>query len=682
MKIKTIEIKNFRLIEDGSLNLEDDITLIVGKNNSGKTSLVDIFFELLERATTRFQLTDFSSNSFAKFTNAYQKFQEYIKSKKDKEDEKVQIEKRKLIGEALPSINLNILIEYNKGNKDSKGDNLENLREFITDLDENQNSAWICIEYGCTNELKLFESYELENQKTPIEIIDFMRDRLPTFYVTKYYAGNKEKETYNREIIESPLNKITSVFLTRTVSAQRYFVTKSGSENVSSNPNTLAGGFSNYYDNTNKDVEPVDKIKTLLKSTESDLEKEYNTLFKNILTDIKEFGAETPTKIPDVELLSRFDTEGVLKNNIKYFYKKEGILLPEKNNGLGYNNLIQMVLGFASFFEEFKNKIPQSDFLILFIEEPEAYMHPQMQQLFVRHITDYITKRGIQVQVIITSHSSHIIAESGVNENNGFDRIRYFDITTDNLIIKDFSELIIDGDDETRKKTIKFLKQYLQTQKCDLFFADYAMIVEGITEKILLPFMINKSVPELNKKYISIIEVGGAYAHKFKEFLEFLNVPTLIITDIDSIDISERRSACMVQQCNSYETSNQSIIKLVGKKKIKDLLNLKEESKIKNNIRVAYQTSDIESGKCGRSLEEAFLLKNISIFIKSNELNASKDFFESIKTEDFLSDSYNQTAELLSKISKSDFAFDIMLMDKWDTPNYIKNGLEWLSKQS
>ncbi|MCK4922167.1 MAG: AAA family ATPase, partial [Bacteroidales bacterium] len=622
MKIKTIEIKNFRLIEDGSLNLEDDITLIVGKNNSGKTSLVDFFFELLERAITRFQLTDFSSNSFVRFQDAYLRFQEYIKSQNDKEDEKIQLEKRKLIRESLPSINLNILIEYDKGSKENKGDNLENLREFITDLDENKNSAWICIEYGCTNELRLFESYEIENKKNPADIIDFMRDRLPAYYETKYYAGNKEKETYNREIVESPLNKITNVFLTRTVSAQRYFVTKSSEDTTSSNPNTLAGGFSNYYDNTNKDVEPVDKIKTLLKSTESDLEKEYNTLFKEILTDIKDFGAETPTKIPDVELLSKFDTEGVLKNNIKYFYKKKGVLLPEKNNGLGYNNLIQMVLAFASFFEEFKNKIPQSDFLLLFVEEPEAYMHPQMQQLFVRHITEYINKSGIQAQVIITSHSSHVIAESGVNENNGFDRIRYFDITTEQLIIKDFSELVIEGDDETRKKTIKFLKQYLQTQKCDLFFADYAMVVEGITEKVLLPFMINKSVPELNKKYISIIEVGGAYAHKFKELLEFLNVPTLIITDIDSIDISARRSACMVQVGLNFETSNQSIIKLLGKRKIEDLLVLKEESKIKSNIRVAYQISEVKGDKCGRSLEEAFLLKNISSFIGSDELNA------------------------------------------------------------
>ena len=36
MKIKNISIKNFRLLEDISVNLEDDITLIIGKNNTGK----------------------------------------------------------------------------------------------------------------------------------------------------------------------------------------------------------------------------------------------------------------------------------------------------------------------------------------------------------------------------------------------------------------------------------------------------------------------------------------------------------------------------------------------------------------------------------------------------------------------------------------------------------------------
>ena len=42
MKIRDIAIKNFRLLEDVKLNIEEDITLIVGKNNTGKTSLFEV----------------------------------------------------------------------------------------------------------------------------------------------------------------------------------------------------------------------------------------------------------------------------------------------------------------------------------------------------------------------------------------------------------------------------------------------------------------------------------------------------------------------------------------------------------------------------------------------------------------------------------------------------------------
>ena len=77
---------------------------------------------------------------------------------------------------------------------------------------------------------------------------------------------------------------------------------------------------------------------------------------------------------------------------------------------------------------------------------------------------------------------------------------------------------------KSNPETFRFLKQYLNLHKCDIFFSDKFIMVEGITEKMLLPLMINKIAPDLNKMYISILEVGGAYTHKFKELLNFIKV--------------------------------------------------------------------------------------------------------------------------------------------------------------
>ena len=57
------------------------------------------------------------------------------------------------------------------------------------------------------------------------------------------------------------------------------------------------------------------------------------------------------------------------------------------------------------------------------------------------------------------------------------------------------------------------------------------ILVEGLTERLLLPEMIRRSGGDLKHEYVSVITVGGAYALKFRELLEFLAVKTLIVTD-------------------------------------------------------------------------------------------------------------------------------------------------------
>ena len=47
MKLKKIKIENFRLLKDFELNLKDDLSLIIGKNNCGKTSILVILNKIL-----------------------------------------------------------------------------------------------------------------------------------------------------------------------------------------------------------------------------------------------------------------------------------------------------------------------------------------------------------------------------------------------------------------------------------------------------------------------------------------------------------------------------------------------------------------------------------------------------------------------------------------------------------
>ena len=126
MKIENIAISNFRLLKTTSLSLQEKTTVIVGRNNSGKTSLTEIFRRFSKR--DRFKLEDFSLSSLPNFSEA-------LKAKLAKE-------KDSIIREILPSIDMTLTVNYSE-NIDDYGV----LSNFIIDLDENQTNTQIKISY-------------------------------------------------------------------------------------------------------------------------------------------------------------------------------------------------------------------------------------------------------------------------------------------------------------------------------------------------------------------------------------------------------------------------------------------------------------------------------------------------------------------------------------------------------
>jgi predicted ATP-dependent endonuclease of OLD family len=107
---------------------------------------------------------------------------------------------------------------------------------------------------------------------------------------------------------------------------------------------------------------------------------------------------------------------------------------------------------------------------------------------------------------------------------------------------------------------VSFLHQYLTLTKCDLFFADKAVLVEGTTESLLVPKIARQircdtGSAQLASQYMAVLEIGGAYAHKFFALLDFLELPALIVTDIDSVGTDKK--ACTVEE--GVHTSNSCI---------------------------------------------------------------------------------------------------------------------------
>jgi len=378
-----------------------------------------------------------------------------------------------------------------------------------------------------------------------------------------------------------------------------------------------------------------------------------------------------------------------------------------------------------------------------------------MQYIFIKNIKDLLEEgkkieginRTINLQTLMTTHSSHIVAESNFND------IKYFAKNIDgdgyNTISKNLRELeiIYQKEDGKANNRFKFLKQYLTLNRSEVFFADKIILIEGDTERILLPAMIKKLDQEndyetpLLSQNISIIEVGN-YSEIYAEFIRFIDTKTLIITDVDTekycdaIDkdgntkrdkagqVIQLLSACRVSE--GTHTSNSSL-KYYLKEKLKaetDTNTQKEiltklyiqDKIIKYNDTVLTNTEWIadENGRVlivyqikqtnsegisynARSFEDAFFHINKKFFtdLGGASIDDNKKLcvekFQGLKKVDRLfddtQDSYILAKECVNK--KPSLAMDILLNSEniagkdfanWETPAYIKEGLEWLQK--
>ncbi|MBN3768913.1 AAA family ATPase [Burkholderia sp. Se-20378] len=402
--------------------------------------------------------------------------------------------------------------------------------------------------------------------------------------------------------------------------------------------------------------------------------------------------------------------------------------LPDTYNGLGFKNLIYMVVEILDLHARWvADKEQRAPLHLIFIEEPEAHLHVQLQQVFIRNVLELVkasTEDGsaFQSQLVVTTHSSHILYE------RGFKPIRYFRRQTlpdgQSTKVLNLSAFYDQNPDER-----EFLQRYLKLTHCDLFFADAAILVEGNVERLLLPVMIEKEADSLRSACLSILEVGGAFGHRFKSLIEFLGLITLVITDLDSVSVAavaaapgeanaeaadeeddgtefevpndmpgqpavkKSGSACLPSDPGAL-TSNQTLIQwLPAKQTVAELLAATEDEKMKRaeggkgpQVRVAYQVpTDVtwngtNVNLCGRTLEEAFGLENAAWCQDVAQRHLGLKLKSAPVTPDALAEGLHKRVGGKS-FDKTKFALGVLteLPSNWTVPLYIRQGLHWLS---
>lgn len=726
MKIVFVEIQNFRKLKVCCIEIAEQETIFVGANNSGKTSAMDALILFLKKnrrknfATTDFTLSNWSSidKLGAQWTAASDEEESDLTLKSWlpflpaidiwlKADEKdihrvVQLlptldwSPEELLGVRLVFAPKNVEQLYKDFRKSYK---LARAAEDASSKKESSLSLW-------PNSLREFLDQKLHNH---FEVKSYILDPAQCHVPEKGMAKPQSLPADSDPLEKEPFD---GLFKIDVISAQRGFSDPKTEDDSHSGFASLSTQLRQYFvkhlDPSNMpdpgDVEALEAIE----EAKTIFDKKLTTSFQPAIGELE--GLNYPGfSDPRISLTSKISPVDSLDHKTAVQFNLPGadaLSLPEKYNGLGYQNLISMVFSLIRFRDEWmrvgkaaKNQDAESAAIeplhLVLIEEPEAHLHVQVQQVFIKKA--YKVLRGhaaledssFSTQLIVSTHSSNLAHESN------FTCLRYFrrepatkqgEIPTATVV--NLSKTFGDEDE-----TSKFATRYLRTTHCDLFFADAAILLEGTAERMLVPHFIRTKFPKLDQSYISLLEIGGAHAHRLKPLLETLGILSLIVTDLDSIEASSTSKA-LPERGKGYRTGNTTLKDWVPKKEsLDDLLDLTNGSKetADHFVRVAYQCPITVKYKEGEGEEEAIpytfedslALTNLELFREYDEPIGLLKKLKTALKRDTLKDASQDMFTNLEKGSKAEMALELLyLTEPGDLrpPVYISDGLKWLEE--
>lgn len=655
-------------IEDNSaqndgdeIDVASDTTLIIGKNNAGKTTIITALDNLINHGNA------FGANDFN-----YRYLQEYLDS-------------YDICNPPLGAPYIEFILTI--GLEKDSNDRISNLIPFMLVEDIEDSELDICIRY----EVEDFVYFQSEMKKLFSEGKDenafskFLNLLHNTDYVLKYYDKNINKIDVDF--------KLSNLMELQCIKA-----------NHLKNDHCLTDAFNkiiNYrYDHIfQKEKKEVNReLEKINKELTENINHNHTEVIRNVLKEL------ISMEHMGVDLSADITFDKLMRDLIKYEYIEDDANIPENQFGLGYTNLIMIIAAIMDYMERYPESSFNSKINLISIEEPETFMHPQMQELFIKNINGAIQvllsskNKDVNSQIIITTHSSHIL-NSKIHSNNTFNNICYLYENKRNAAVANLNNKKVmpyEYEDE-ESEPFRFLKKHIKYKVSELFFSDAAIFVEGFAEDIIVPYYIEKK-KELNKHYISIFNINGAHGFLYKRLIEALGIPVLIITDLDikrneeneEKENEENKKVKNYEQIScltNQETTNATIIDIYGKADISAIPGYIE----KENLYLAYQGKI--NGYYATSFEEAFILTNYDNAITNELLKELKpNIYKSIVGDKIEYDKNKENSykwQMKLERCKGEFASKLLykvVNEEFDEkipqlPKYISDGLDWIEKK-
>ena len=521
MYLKSLKIENYRKFSRNQNNevffvegysadgqntgIAQNTTLLVGKNNSGKTSVVHLL-EKLASTSPSFLSSDFS----------FEYLDDWLKKYKEQQSESHEL--------PFIRVTINIMVEPDKN------DYIQNLKHFIP-ISSKENDVAIILKYAVKDEQEFRAKLEQAIKSKGIDdfnvfdLNDFLKECISDNGFEAQILTKNEKRINNAK-----LSELLSIDLLSAILIQ-----KEGAVLAEQFSRILAHRFKNGGLQNQQEMEQaIQKFNDTLANgfgvRESD---RFNRLSQRLITSNVSVSITGDLGLDDI-----FNRQS---NILRYSYSEGSSkkLVPEDQFGLGYSSLLMIIAKIMELVEsDSRDDSHCSKIKLICIEEPETHLHPQMQEMFIRNISTAVKEllgdKKINFQLVITTHSPHIL-NSKLRDSGKFDSI--------NVLTEDDSRRakVVKLENENVKgkglvdADFRFIQKHISLGMSDMFFADALVLVEGDSEYKLLPFLIQNcaAYEALRHHYITFVSVGGAHGYVYRNILEKIGIPTAIITDLD-----------------------------------------------------------------------------------------------------------------------------------------------------
>lgn len=497
-------------------------SLIVGKNNSGKSTIVKLLNTLQNtKSGSRniFKYTDFN----LKMLSDWYRFNIDNKSKEDIES----IDKSD-----FPKLEFQLILGI-----DDENDLISSFEDILilggietVGTHENQEVAEVTIDV----------KYEVADVQSFLEELVKIKSS-PREKIEQYDQGYQKELRYRKFLSLFSSNYFVLNFypIRRDEPAKEFSLSSllkvaTIEANTVKNDKTLSQTYNKIVSTyiKNNDIVEIDSLVGDINYQVKDM---VDTNIKDILQSA--VSSIESTKNLKMNLHPDVTLEKIFANSIIYEYQEGNNNIPESQFGMGYTNLMVIIAKIVDYIELYSEKDINGSVNILCIEEPESFMHPQMQELFIKNISKAIAtllgkKQQLDTfQIIITTHSTHIL-NSKIQSGNTLNNISYLGQVGVNNIIKNVSDDKIASGRDIDKKAYEYIKKYLRLEITDIFFADAVVLVEGVSEETYLRYEIDRH-SILKNHHVKVYRIDGAYAHQFISLLDLLGVRTVIFTDLD-----------------------------------------------------------------------------------------------------------------------------------------------------